>query len=216
LEDCDRKFREMLPKIEKLEQRKRQMTTPVLEPDMEIIGLILVELASSAFWSSLVLFYQISLLMVEVQIERGSFPQCGIGLIHLASIIIHRLGMVNLGIELADIGLSWLQIFQSESYAVGRGLTLHTLFISPLTSELTYPVNQLNEAWSASMAAGDRINSLLNLGINAFCRIWSSQDLQETEFLTQDSGSEFVDWVIDMRGGKCRGWNLETTILTEL
>jgi signal transduction histidine kinase/predicted ATPase/serine/threonine protein kinase len=201
LEECDKAFWMMYPELQKLDREKLLNREVEVDPIMEMLGLLMVELASTAFWSDLVLFYQVSILMVRTHLDRGSYPQCGLGHLHLATVVLHRLNLVEFGMELADLGRDLMGIYQDDCYTIGRGLTLHTLFLWHLQYEIAWPIDQLSEAWTASMVAGDRIMALLNLGISASYRVWGSQDLAEIESFVQESGAEFTGWEIDMRGG---------------
>ena len=53
----------------------------------------------------------------------------------------------------------------------------------------------------SSVQAGDRILSLLNLGIVAAFRLWSSYDLAELEAWIEEAPMEFKNWHEDLRGG---------------
>jgi tetratricopeptide (TPR) repeat protein len=59
----------------------------------------------------------------------------------------------------------------------------------------------LERAQDASVLAGDRILSLLNLGIIAAFKLWSSHDLTEVEGWCHDAPTEFTGWEQDLRGG---------------
>lgn len=53
----------------------------------------------------------------------------------------------------------------------------------------------------SSVQAGDRILSLLNLGVIAAFRLWSSYDLAELEAWIEEAPMEFKNWHEDLRGG---------------
>jgi tetratricopeptide (TPR) repeat protein len=62
-------------------------------------------------------------------------------------------------------------------------------------------ISVLERAQDASLLAGDRILSLLNLGITAAFKLWSSHDLTEVEAWCHDAPAEFSGWEQDFRGG---------------
>ncbi|KAJ9648953.1 Chk1 protein kinase [Coniosporium tulheliwenetii] len=163
-------------------------------------GSILAELISAIFWSSSLLFYQLTLLMVEMHLTRGTVPQMGLGYINLASIMVARFDMTDLGIQTAAIGKNLLDQFV-DSHTVGRGETLHALFIGHLETHLNDQFPMLEHALDATITAGDRILSLLNLGIVSAFKLWSCMDLAEAETFANEAPSEYPYWDQDLRGG---------------
>jgi hypothetical protein len=59
----------------------------------------------------------------------------------------------------------------------------------------------LHQAWEASLLAGDKILSLMNLGVSAAFRLWSAFDLAEVETFTYEAPMEFSNWQENLRGG---------------
>ncbi|EON67875.1 hypothetical protein W97_07372 [Coniosporium apollinis CBS 100218] len=161
---------------------------------------ILAELISATFWTSSLLFYQLTLLMVEMHLTRGTVPQMGLGYINLASIMVARFDQTDLGTRTATIGKSLLDQFV-DSHTVGRGETLHALFIGHLETHLNDQFPTLEHALDATITAGDRILSLLNLGIVSAFKLWSCMDLAEVETFANEAPSEYPCWDQDLRGG---------------
>jgi hypothetical protein len=91
--------------------------------------------------------------------------------------------------------------YHDDPYTVGRGTTLHALFMGHLQGPLRGQITVLERAQDASILAGDRILSLLNLGITAAFKLWSSHDLSEVESFCHDAPVEFPGWEQDLRGG---------------
>ncbi|KAF2753706.1 putative histidine kinase HHK1p [Pseudovirgaria hyperparasitica] len=172
---------------------------------LETIGPVLVELLSAAFWSNSLLFYQMTLEMVKLQLNRGTVPQLALGYLHWSSIVIGRFSNSKLGIDIAAIARRFLDRFGAEescgAYTLGRFGTLYPLFIGHLETHIRHQIPSLNEANEASVQAGDRIMSLLNRGIVSSFRLQASDDLAEVEAYTQEAPAEYKNWQHDLRGG---------------
>jgi predicted ATPase/signal transduction histidine kinase/tetratricopeptide (TPR) repeat protein len=172
-----------------------------IDPVLDAIGPVMVELVSAAFWSNSILFFQISMIMIDVHIKRGEFRQCGLGYLHFASIAAGRFGMTKFACEIGDLSQQLFDKYRDDPYTVGRGETLHALFIGHLQTPLIEQIPVLERAQDASILAGDRILSLLNLGITAAYKLWSSHDLSEVETFCHEAPLEFTGWETDFRGG---------------
>jgi predicted ATPase/serine/threonine protein kinase len=198
-EHCDEDFNNLKPELERLDNQELISRKQTEDPQRDIIGLLLVELGSAAFWSSLVLYYQVSVVMVQFHLDHGSYPQAGLAYLYLGSIVLGRLGLVDLGCKLGNIS-KFLFDHSDDSFTLGRGLTLHALFIGPITDNYQSSMLQLEQAGEAAWTASDRIMSLLNIGVTSAVRVSMSQNLAEIEAFIQDT-PEYPDWASDMRGG---------------
>lgn len=201
-EECDDEFRRITPLLK--DSRLEALASheiPVVDRDLMTLGAVLVELLSASFWSDALLFYQGTLKMLNLYLERGIFPQVALGFVHLGSIAIYRFNLIDFGIEVGEVALQLFDTFDSESYTLGRGLTLHSLFIAHLKSEVRDIFPALSRAHEAAVTAGDKILHLLNIGIMGAYRTWASHDYQETEAYIASVSEEFPDWEQDVRGG---------------
>ena len=120
---------------------------------------------------------------------------------HIASISIYRFNLIRPGLEFGDRALQFFETFDQESYTVGRGLTLHALFLGHLQGEIRDQFSVLSRGLDAAVSAGDKILHLLNLGVIAAYRVWASEDLQEVEAYIATTAEEFPDWSQNLRGG---------------
>jgi hypothetical protein len=109
--------------------------------------------------------------------------------------------MTEYGCSLGDLSTELFEVHRDDSFTFGRGHSLHSLFFGHLQTTLAEQVPRLVRAWDATVSAGDRILSLLNLGVNAAFRMWSSQDTLDIEVFINDASAEFNNWELDMRGG---------------
>jgi predicted ATPase/serine/threonine protein kinase len=199
-EHCDEDFNNLRPELERLDNQELVSRKRTEDPQRDIIGLLLVELGSAAFWSSLVLYYQVSIVMVQFHLDHGLYPQAGLAYLYLGSIVLGRLGLIDLGCKLGRISKFLFDVHSDDCFTLGRGLTLHALFIGPATDNYQSSILQLEQAGEATWTAGDRIMSLLNFGVASAVRVSMSQNLAEIEAFIQDA-VEYPDWASDMRGG---------------
>jgi hypothetical protein len=161
----------------------------------------LVELLSAGFWTDSLLFYYLTLKMIRVFLQRGLFPQIAVGFIHLATIAIGRFEMVEKGVELGNTALKLFDLFDTDSYTIGRGVTLHSLFLGHFVSDIDEQLPILERGMEAAVLSGDRIVHLLNVGVTCAYKLWSSQDFDEVLAFIQYQYDNFPDWPADLRGG---------------
>ncbi|KAF2807838.1 uncharacterized protein BDZ99DRAFT_572730 [Mytilinidion resinicola] len=200
-EGCDSEFQRICSELKNVDGDELVARAPTGDRNLMTMGAVFVELLSAAFWSNSLLFYQITLKMVDLHLHRGTVPQIGLGYVHLASICAGRFNMVEYGVEIGDMAKRLLEVYREEPYTVGRGQTLHALFMGHLQTHVRDQIPILNRAMEASLVAGDRILSLLNLGVVAAFRLWSSYDLAELEAWIEEAPMEFKNWQEDLRGG---------------
>lgn len=199
--ECDAEFQEMRQTLNSLDHEELLDRPLSQDKLLTTMGPVLVELISAAFWTDSLLFYQISLKLIKAHLEFGTFSQCGLGYLHYASIAVARFGLTQWGIGIGHLGLSLFEVHRSDAYTVGRGLTLHALFLGHLETHVNEQLPVLHQAMDATILAGDRILSMLNIGISAAFRIWTSNDLAEIETFTHEAPAEFDNWQDDLRGG---------------
>lgn len=139
--------------------------------------------------------------MVQIYLDQGLFPQLSVGLVHLASIASARFDMIEEGVQVGDTAMKLFDCFDTDSYTLGRGLTLHVLFLGHFTTSIKDQLPELERGMEATILAGDRILHLLNLGVIAAYQLWSSYEYQEiTAFITYQFET-FPNWPKDLRGG---------------
>ncbi|KAF2436070.1 hypothetical protein EJ08DRAFT_729277 [Tothia fuscella] len=198
---CDAQFEKTSQLLARTNLENLLARRPHIDPILNAIGPVLVELVSAAFWSNSLLFYQISMIMIDIHIKRGEFRQCGLGYLHFASIAVGRFGKTQFGCDVSDLSQQLFDKYQEDSYTVGRGETLRALFMGHLQTPLSEQIPVLERAQDATILAGDRILSLMNLGITAAYKLWSSHDLSEIENFCHDAPLEWVGWEQDFCGG---------------
>ncbi|KAF4301373.1 hypothetical protein GTA08_BOTSDO10712 [Botryosphaeria dothidea] len=200
-EECDSQFQSLCAVLQQNDREELLSRPLTADSKLLAMGAVLVEMASAAFWTDSRLFYQMSMIMVDLHLTRGTFPQAALGYVHLASIAAGRFGMTKFGIEIGDIAKSLFNIFNDDMYTIGRGETLHALFMGHLQTHVREQLPILDRAMNATIISADRILSLLNLGVVACFKLWSSHPISEVESWICDSPTEFKDWQEDLRGG---------------
>jgi signal transduction histidine kinase/predicted ATPase/DNA-binding response OmpR family regulator len=200
-EKCDEKFHEQLPLLQASTFDIDAIADKPVNTDLTILGAVLMETISACYWTDALLFYQSTLMLTDVFLKRGPFPQIGLGFVHFATICIHRFSLIKIGSDLGKVAHILFDAYTQESYIAGRGFTLHPMFVGHMETDLRTQLEVLNRGLEASNAGGDRILHLLNLGIGAAFRIWASEDLQEIENFVDSVSDEAPDWQNSIRGG---------------
>jgi predicted ATPase/signal transduction histidine kinase len=200
-DECDDEFQRLVPLLHANPPQFEGFDPVSVDKGLMTLAALLTELQSSAYWTDHLLFYNASLTIMSLYLQRGLYPQVALGYINLAAIAIWRFSMITTAVELGNAGIRILEVFERESYTVGRGLTLHALFLGHVQLELRDNFAVLNRGLEAASTAGDKILHLLNIGIMAAYRLWSSENLAEIEAFIVSVGDEFPDWTRNPRGG---------------
>ncbi|KXT13953.1 hypothetical protein AC579_4202 [Pseudocercospora musae] len=200
-EQCDEEFQRMIPLLQANPPEFEHTNKGSVDRTLSTLGALLTELQSSAYWTDHLLFYRSTLAILALHLERGLYPQAGLGYVNIAALTIWRFNMVQLAMEFGDTALRILDFFDQELYTVGRGLTLHALFLGHIRHEMRDNFNALNKGLEAASAAGDKILHLLDVGIMAAYKLWSAENLAETEAFIASVSDEFPEWQENLRGG---------------
>ncbi|KAK8154879.1 putative histidine kinase HHK1p [Phyllosticta citrichinensis] len=200
-EECDAKFEKTCATLQQSDKRELLSRPVSTDRTLLAIGAILIELASAAYWTDSKLFYQMSMMMVDLHLNRGHFPQAALGYIHVASIAVARFGMTKFGVDIGDFAKQFFQMFPDDSFIAGRGETLHVCFIGHLQTHIRDQLPVLERALNATVLSADKIMSLLNLGITASFKFWAGQPASEIEAFVNEAPAEFKNWEEDLRGG---------------
>jgi GAF domain-containing protein len=123
------------------------------------------------------------------------------GYVYLGAIAGGRFNMIDFAVEAGTISKRLFDMYPDDHYTYGRGLTLQTLFIGHLGAHVGDLIPDLNLAMEAGTLAGDRILTLLNLGVVALSKQMASHDVSELEVWIEEASAEFQNWQHDLRGG---------------
>jgi predicted ATPase len=201
-EACDQEFQKIyktLQSTDKEELLSRQAQTD--DRVLMTIGPLFIELLSAAFWSNSLLFYQATLRLVSIHLEHGMMPQVALAYLHLGSVAGGRFQMFQFASDMGAFAKHFLQMFPEDSYTVGRAQSLHPLFLGHLETPLRCLIPNLEGALESTLTAGDRILTLLNLGIQAHFRVQASYDVAELESWIEETPLDMKNWSRDLRGG---------------
>lgn len=202
-EACDAEFQRIYTTLQGTDKEKLLSRRPSTTDDRVFLttGPVFIELLSAAFWSNSLLFYQATLKLINIHLQRGTMPQLALAYIHLGSIAGGRFNMMSFAVDMGAMAKRLFEIFPKDHYTLGRGQTLHALFLGHLEAPLGDLVPSLEGALQASLTAGDRILALLNLGIQAHFRVMASYDVAELEVWIEEMPLDMKDWPRDLRGG---------------
>ena len=103
-EECDNEFQQVYDALKKTDMDEL-LSRPISHEDRTLItvGPIFIELLSAAFWSNSLLFYQATLKLIRLHLERGTVSQVALGYVHLGSIAGGRFSMMEFAIEAGTI-----------------------------------------------------------------------------------------------------------------
>lgn len=201
-EQCDAEFHKVYATLQDTNKDELLMRRlPTDDRVLMTIGPVFIELLSAAFWSNSLLFYQGTLMLINLHLQRGTMPQVALAYIHLGTIAGGRFQMVDFAADMGGIAKRLFQIFPEDHYTVGRGQTLQPLFLGHFEAPIGDLIPSLDAALQESLTAGDRILTLLNLGVQAHFRIMASYDVAELEGWIAETPLEIKGWQRDLRGG---------------
>lgn len=165
------------------------------------IGPVFIELLSAAFWSNSLLFYQATLKLITIHLEQGTIPQVALAYVHLGTIAGGRFNMINFAVEMGVMAKRLFAMFPNDHYTLGRGQTLQPLFLGHLEAPIGDLISNLDDALQSSLTAGDRMLTLLNLGIQAHMRVFAGYDMMDLEAWIEETPVDMWNWQRDLRGG---------------
>ncbi|KAF1916144.1 putative histidine kinase HHK1p [Ampelomyces quisqualis] len=202
-EACDAEFRKIYDTFQTLDKDELLARPPVTNDRVLLtLGPIFIELLSAAFWSNSLLFYQATLKLINTHLDGGSISQIPLAYVHLGTIAAGRFQSMNFAVDMGALAKRLMQQMSAEdSYTVGRTQTLHPLFLGHLEAPIRDMVPSLEVALESTLSAGDRILTLLNLGVQAHFRVMASHDVAEVEASIEETPLDTKNWHLDMRGG---------------
>lgn len=193
--------------FKKLEYRIRQpdhadiIKKPLAEDkNVVAIGTVIAEALNAAFWSDSLLFYQMTIELINNHIDHGPCVQAGMGYCNLAMISIGRFKDVELGLLLSGFAQSYLDSLE-DAWTRGRGWTMYAFFVGHFQMPLQNHLPILETALDYSLQSGDQLLGLMTIGALALYRFWLGQDMTELEAFCLDAPEQFDDWEKDTRGG---------------
>lgn len=198
-EKCDAEFMRLSTRMMSME-RSEVLSLPSIDSELVYVGAILADACSAAFWSDYLEFFNLSLTMLQIHLERGSLPQSGMAMLHIASIAIARFDMIEFGAELGSRGLELFSRLR-DPFSLARGYMIYANFVSHIHVPLGITVNSLEQYVEYAAGAGDRISAILSFGLSAQMRLFASEHYADLEAICQFCCEEIPGWTQDTRGG---------------
>ncbi|KAM7214183.1 Two-component system protein A [Rhypophila decipiens] len=199
-EKCDAFFETLSVKIQAMsrdELLNRQIDN---DPRLATLAAVLAEAASAGWWTNCLSFYHVALLMVDLYLRRGLYPQSGLAFLYLSIISLSRFNMVQFAVDLGGVCLELINKHR-DPFILARGYMIHGNFIGHVQFPLAETVNQLQESADYAAAAGDRISTILSFGLCAQMRLFAGENCSDLEAYCQYSCEEIPSWHLDTRGG---------------
>lgn len=200
LEKCDEKFEKLSVQIQTME--RSEMVSDKLTDDASIasIGAVLSETISAAWWSDGLRYYHLTLVMVEMHLTKGPYPQSGMAFLYLSMIALARFNMTQYAVDLGSISQELL--YQSrDSFSMARGLMLYPMLVGHVHLSMPMIMAQMEDAVEFAAVAGDRISTILSYGVSAVFKFFNNENLADLEGFCQYGCEEIPNWYFDSRGG---------------
>lgn len=164
------------------------------------IGAVMSEAIGLCVWGKPLVFFQLTVELMNIYTFRGAFSQITSLCTHFAMIAISRFKDMGMGTKFSDAALAFLSIYKEPS-VLARGVTVHNYFIN----HLRVPIASMLPVLESSMEAADMLSErhliLINISAMVFARFSLGHDLGEVEALCNYGLEDISDWANDLRGG---------------
>jgi signal transduction histidine kinase/CheY-like chemotaxis protein len=199
-DQCDIEFKKLEYRIREMD--REELIGRQLSEDKNIIalGTIMSEALAAAYWSNTTLWYQLAIEFIKVHLDRGTFIQCGIGYVNLATIAVVRFKDPELALMLGEIAQQFLSL-HDDPWTKARGYVLLSLFVLHLQTPIRNILPVLENSLDYSLTSGDKGMSIMTIGVLALYRFFAGQDVSEVEAFSNYAPEEFELWEEDIRGG---------------
>ncbi|KAF6806671.1 hsp90-like protein [Colletotrichum musicola] len=199
-EKCDAQFEKMSVRIQTMDKNELLNPSQSTDPSLPSVGAVLAETVSAAWWSDYLRFYHLSLVMLDLHLTHGAFPQSGMAFLHLGLIALARFNMVSFAVEVGNVCIELLDRFR-DPFSMARGYMLYANFIGHVQIPVAVALSHLEGSVEFAAAAGDRISSILSFGLAAQLKFFSSENCSDLEAFCQYGCEEIPNWHQDTRGG---------------
>lgn len=200
LDECDLEFRRISVLIQTKDRNELLTQNLSKDPNLSAIGAVLVEIIAAAFWSDTITFYHMTLIMTNMHLTSGSFPQSGMAFLHFGSIAMTRMNMPEFADEMGNIAIELMDRWR-DPYTLGRGGSIYPWFLGHIQAPISTSLGQLEGALEYAIQAGDRLSTILNFGITASLKFYTSENLADLELFCQFGAEEIPNWQFETRGG---------------
>ncbi|TQN73435.1 Hybrid signal transduction histidine kinase K, partial [Colletotrichum shisoi] len=199
-EKCDDQFEKMSVRIQTMDRNELMNPPQSQDPGLPSVGAVLAETVSAAWWSDYLRFYHLSLVMLDLHLTRGAFPQSGMAFLHLGLIALARFNMVSFAVEVGNVCIELLDRYR-DPFSMARGYMLYANFIGHVQIPVAVALSHLEGSVDYAAAAGDRISSILSFGLAAQLKFFASENCSDLEGFCRYGCEEIPNWQQDTRGG---------------
>lgn len=199
-EKCDKKFQKLSKQIQNMDRQDLVNPKHTQESITASIGAVLSETASAAWWSDCLQFYHLTLVMLEMHLSRGVYPQSGMAFLHLGVVALSRFKMTQFAVDMGAICQDLLYSAK-DAFSMARGQMLHSCFIGHVQYSISLSISQMEDAIELASVGGDRMSTILSYGLSAQTRFFASENLADLESYCQFGCEEIAGWSHDTRGG---------------
>ncbi|KAK3314985.1 hypothetical protein B0H66DRAFT_452847, partial [Apodospora peruviana] len=197
---CDKQFESLSVKIQTTNRNTLLHGSGSSDPSLPSLGAVLAETTSAGWWTDCLSFYHLSLLMMEIHLTRGPFPQSGLAFLHLAIVALSRFNMIQFATDLGGMCLELLDKYR-DPFSMARSYMIYANFVGHIQYPIKQTVDQLESTVDAAAAPGDRTSTILSFGLCAQLRFFAGEDCSDLESFCQYSCEEIPNWHLDTRGG---------------
>ncbi|KEY64471.1 hypothetical protein S7711_07219 [Stachybotrys chartarum IBT 7711] len=197
---CDEKFEKLSIQIQTLDRSAITSQVPTNDPTLASIGAVLSETIGAAWWSDCLRFYHLTLIMVEMHLTRGAFPQSGIAFLNFGSIALARFNMTQFAVDLGNTAMALLYQAQ-DPISMARGLTSYASFLGHVHCSMPTLLSQMEDAVEYASFSGDRMSTILSYGLSAVVKFFASENYADLEGFCHYGCEEIPNWYSDSRGG---------------
>ncbi|KAK8094503.1 serine/threonine protein kinase [Apiospora hydei] len=170
------------------------------DPQLVSVGAILADACTAAWWSDSLSFYNLTLTMLRLHLNQGSYPQSATAFLYVATIALTRFNMVGFAAELGSQSMELLDRLR-DPFSSARGYMIYTNLVAHVRIPIGVTVSQLEQAIEFAAAAGDRLSVILSFGYSAQTRLYASENYADLEAICQYCCEEISGWHLDTRGG---------------
>lgn len=199
-EKCDAEFERLTVEIRSLERNEIVNPPHTDDPNLASIGAVLADAISAAWWSDCVMFFHLSLVMMDVHLSRGAFPSSGMAFLHIAVVALSRFSMAELAIQLGSMSLDLLDKYR-DAFSMARGYMLYAFLLGHVHMPLSVAVSQVEAAVEYATVAGDRTSTILSFGLLGLLKLFASENYADLEAFCQYGCEGIPNWHQDTRGG---------------
>ncbi|KAF4995761.1 hypothetical protein FGRMN_4922 [Fusarium graminum] len=197
---CDEKFEQLSIQIQTMGRGELLDYKQAEDPSVAAVGAVLAETISAAWWSDGLRYYHLTLMMVEMHLERGAYPQSGMGFLYLSMIALSRFNMTQFAVELSNTSHELL--YQSrDPFFLARGLMLYSMCVGHVHMTMPMITAQMEDAVEYASVAGDRISTIMTYGVSAIFKFFNGENCSDLEGFCQYGCEEIPNWYSDSRGG---------------